>query len=113
MCLHVVDKEAIVKEGIGYKGFFISHGEINSEYQTFGFTYEKWVKDDDNSYIRTCDGEKYKTGFHLYKTRREARNNYSDSDIRKIKFRKVVATGTQNDDRVIVAREIYILKGKV
>ena len=123
MCLDVVDKEPIVKEGIGWKVFEKRNDKICNWYwgaSYYKFEIEKWNKDSKTDRLEDSDGFSYLTGFHLLKTRESARilkyrllDEYSTYIIKKVKFRNVTATGTSEGLKSIVAREILILPDKV
>ena len=126
MCLDVVDKEPTVKEGIGWKVFIKRDNKLRNCYQwikeghkgVFVFPINRWIVDKGDELISTEKGDSsYKKGFHIFENENstiEFATSHVDIIKKKIKFRKVVATGKElTGNRVIVAREILILPDKV
>ena len=110
MCLSTVDTNPTVATGTAWKVLFqISDGSSVSALQLYPMPEEKWLLDPSVRRLLSDSGNEYLTGFHLYKTRREARifRNVRER-VARVSFRRVTATGKQNDLRVVVAREIYI-----
>lgn len=115
MCLDKIDKKITTKKGTGYKIFRGPNGDnkiIKPQYRADNLRIGVWLKDKHKGRIRADDGNLYKKGFHLYQHKRAPKvevGNYHYLEVRKVKYRKVVATGKQNG-KVIVAREIKILE---
>ncbi len=122
MCLDTVDKKIGVTGGEGWKVFGGQDRRDRDDPQEglrgwFGFggyiPIGKWVTDRPRR-LRLCSyytDNQYPSGFHLYSSRAIAYKDFKGvrvRRIRKVSFRKVVATGVQDEAPVIVAREIYI-----
>ena len=77
----------------------------------------KWIQDK-NCYLLSgdLDDVNYETGFHFFKSKKAAKNWITEDDetIRKVKARKIVASGLQynpgsdSDSITCVAKEIFI-----
>lgn len=116
MCLSVVTSRERdrKREGFGWKVFSKSKngnlfGDCVKGFRRVGI----WLKSKDNK------SEGYPLGFHILRTRREARFWKAPNEvIRKVKFRDILAEGTQNhwsdfrreQLRIIVAKEMFILE---
>lgn len=103
-------------EGIGYKAFYEESGDYWSPIYGRGkIPLNKWVKSNKGKLLFQCEypDKKYLNGFHFMARKKDAKafmdHYYSPNIIKRIKFRKVVATGTQIGIHCIVAREIMIL----
>lgn len=121
MCLDKIDEMPSRKWGVGYKVLRRrrSNGKLYPLYYVDKPLAEgEWLTTKGNKMIEGFrDDPKYLAGYHLYQTKREAELNIHRgshlvgcAEIHKTKFRKVIATGMQADDRVIVAREIMLLE---
>lgn len=73
---------------------------------------KKFRKHPQKTMIYTDRGE-YKTGWHIYKTMEDALRLhwYLGEIVRKVEYRNIVATITEDGRRVVVAKEIKILNG--
>lgn len=114
MCLEIVystvrDRK---REGIGWKVFQIKNGNLYGDCVVGRRRIGVWLKSRDNK------SASYPLGFHILHTRREARIWKSPGEkVRKVRFRDVLAEGTQykwgellsHNLRVIVAKEMMIL----
>jgi len=120
MCLGRIDKEP-KKWRVGYKAFSVSKHFIYSIH--FGhtmlinngrgdFPVGKWFKDENISEIESAypPYHKYKSGFHFYRHKKDAeRLEYGlRLRVKKIRVRRIVATGEQYGVPAGVAREIFI-----
>lgn len=115
MCLSVVNSRARdrKREGLGWKVFAIRNGKLCGEYYGGIRKEGVWLKS------RNDGSEDYPLGFHIIKTRREARawnhrrifRTSCLKRVRKVKFRDVLAEGIQlcGSVRIIVAKEMMIL----
>jgi hypothetical protein len=66
------------------------------------------MKANDSTIYLSLFGRSYRSGFHIYLTKKgilAPRNCI----IKKVKFREVVATGTQYGCPIVVAKEMLIL----
>ena len=113
MCLDTVDKEIKVKEGIGWKAFLGYEDDTLSSicfhsHQPAG----KWLRDDNRGHLQAgASFQRYPAGFHIHTNKKHAKEWCSDG-VRRVKYRKVVATGRQMGANVIVAHEIRIFTAK-
>lgn len=120
MCLDTVDSSS--KEWhVGYKVFTRpKQKRLHSPYcQMYSFITGRnapynegvWLKDKSNG---TLSGyTSYLTGFHFFRNKKDAIKRawtfaWSGGCVRKVRVRKLTATGTQGDFSVGVAREIFI-----
>ena len=123
MCLSTIDKKT-KNWKVGYKVFDKYENRLLPLYFPiyYGFEENKWIKDHKKKLILvprystdlSIKEEKYKTGFHFFKYRKDAevyRKQHRADIIRKVKVRKLTATGTQNKCEVGVAKEMFILEG--
>jgi hypothetical protein len=122
MCLTELDsKNKFPRPQIGYKLFdYIKGNELNlSPIQTcyspekIETAYlNKWLRDSNKENLRVAGhASYYQSGYHFFTSINDARNwrnnfGWHSCGIVKIKFRKVVATGSQYKIKVVVAREI-------
>lgn len=122
MCLDTVDEKLTVpKEGVGWRKFRVSYEEpgLRACFQGNDEAYPTrvWLKEGD---YRDADDKgqkflftgyltaKYPYGFHIFKARYAAEKDDAYA-VRKVLYRKAVASGTQNGCKVIVAKEMKIL----
>lgn len=109
MCLIIVTSRERdrKREGIGWKVFTIVNEKFRGEYYGGIRNVGVWLKS------RNDGSEEYPLGFHIFQTRREARywNRHCPNKVVKVKFRDVLAEGTQlvGTVRIIVAKEMMIL----
>jgi len=133
MCLHVVTEEfdkPISKVNYGWK-VFVNEGDgtLGGPYYGQGYKYNRWIHDERYNML-FCDYQWYETGFHLFKTRADARLYSKElivagTFIRKVKYKNVVAQGFQyfyviNSGShllqaldIIVAKSMLILRDKI
>lgn len=117
MCLSKsINANFDIKGGIGWKAMFIT-SENKAALFDGHYHVNTWVKAENNYHdeealIHDGQGEKYPSGFHVLLTREAARNYTSKKSVCKVKFRKVVAIGTQRvkgkEEPCIIAKEIFI-----
>jgi len=143
MCLKIIeqkysiDKPLVVKEKgkkykIGWK--LVKPGRKKTEWeashQYTRYPYNKWLIEDSDDEIRSDDFkynpkgfdfyETYPMGFHICKTREDARKykkEFSDigfkvGSVVKVRYQDIVAIGTQFGCNVIVARKIFVERNK-
>ncbi len=114
MCLDTVDKKPTVTEGEGWKVFSL----CGDKYETILMRFRgkphsdaTWLSASGMGFIHNTLDEKYRKGFHLFRTRAGARHFFcahSNECVLRVSFRQVTATGKQWGHDAIVAREIYI-----
>lgn len=121
MCLDIMDEIPSCKQGVGYKVLRRSRSD--------GKLYPVYYDDKPlaEGIWLTTKGHKialgfssttrYLAGYHLYPTKAAAKANIhrgsttvGPAETHKTEFRKVIATGMQAYDRVIVAKEIMLLE---
>jgi len=112
MCLSTIDKKTKDWK-VGYKVFTLQDKKLFPIYYgtTIPFEENKWIRDINNSFIEIKDNEKYKTGFHFFRYKKDAKifvTYRSSRVIRKVKVRSLTATGTQGISETGVAKEIFI-----
>ena len=120
MCLEKIEKKALPKSdnGIGYKVF--ERWSKSSKLQTvfvgkIVYTH-KWNKAM-KILLKSNAGLRYKSGFHIYKTRENqgiqdwlSSCYQSHAELWKVEYRNVVAHGTENGVKVIVVKEMKLLE---
>ena len=111
MCLDKL-KQFPVKKNYGWKVFVKEGNGLYPMYRSHGntpFPVNEWHTDKRNLQISLVFDEAYRTGFHLFYLKRDARAYALNHEtIRKTYFRGIVTTGTQASYHAVVAREIYI-----
>jgi len=116
MCLAIVDKKPkIPKSDIGYKVMLQdTKGVLSAQFYEgrrykIGNTYKDLRRKNIEDPLRMLS---YPTGFHIYKHKEDAlrHSEWSPAKPVKVQFSNVVATGTQFNEEVIVARQIKILE---
>lgn len=132
MCLSKVDEVPSVKSGIGYK---IVHQREDGSYHygcirscggkfpsdEIAAPLNQWVRDPrrrSEPITINYPFAKYTPGFHIFPTTKALRmfnacNGWYDQPVLRVKFRNVVATGTQEEAPTIVARSIMRLSVEV
>ena len=121
MCLHdVFPKKEIIKKGMGYKVFGTVGGKLVPKiYYRLDEKFipvKKWIKEEEYR----CRGHvgknkklilsTYPYGFHIYQKLSDAKLCVGPIDkLRKVKFRKGCAIGTQLYRKTIIAKEIFVL----
>jgi hypothetical protein len=115
MCLKRVDKEYYEKpkSGYGYKVYMGPGRELYPQFASDEGPYRKrkWLKAHEIVLCAT-DAHLYKSGFHIFTNKRNARRWLKGSVfavIHRIKYRGGHTLGHQNG-RVIVASEVMILE---
>lgn len=116
MCLEKVTNWCKEKKGIGWKVVLEDREhKYHPQFQNRFLTFKKchWNKDTNLFRITSAFyvSSQYSSGFHLFKTRAEAREwtKRKRGIIKKVKYRKLVASGIQSYKRVIVAKEFKFL----
>ncbi len=110
MCLTTVDKEVTIKEGVGWKYFDKGRrGRLSSShYGERVYPIGKWITDKSTGNAEGIWGGvmSYPMGFHVFTKPQVDSYRY----FRQVKFRNVVAQGTQEswEGTVVVAREMFI-----
>ena len=118
MCLNTVDAKTKKGTGVGYK-VFVSDKWYHLSFQYCGgrINYDEWYKDKAEGNLYCFPGYGYyRKGYHIFTTLEGAKKWAGRSmyrPIRKVEYRAVAASGTQQEHPVVVAREIYIHKGRV
>jgi len=117
MCMETVDAKPKRKSGTGYKILRYMADELSTGYRHGDSQLVKIgvpVKDDSNMHIFCKDDENrnYDSGFHLFLTKRAVRKFQIECGwtrdylaIVRAKFSRVVATGTQLGNTVVIAKE--------
>lgn len=122
MCLSIIDKDKIKTVTpntvmFGYKVF--SKDPETKKLYTSVFNYEvvvnKWMK---AKRKRLFSGfQSYMSGFHIFTSRNGAiawkkYDNYGENDIviKRVKCRKITCFGFQINKKVIVAKEMLVIK---
>ena len=114
MCLQRVDKVTRKGTGIGYK-VFTSDESYHTTFFVYGgrIKYNVWYHDKATERICINDKKSYPAGYHIFLSLRGAEKWLPGGKFRKVQYEDVVASGIQENHPVIVARKIYIMKGKV
>lgn len=101
----------------GYKVFRRNRdGTLSSELcnSSFERPLNTWIKDKETYPLAVTEGrEEYKTGFHVFKTKKGARNWDSPnlpSVVRKVRTGNPVTHGRQEKYKVGVFKEMYIME---
>jgi len=130
MCLGTVDEKTKRTSGEGYKvvekrdgkylcwDYIPNAGEVE-------YPLNRWIEDTNNGGIRAWGGFTYPAGFHVSIEKpdyhhsiahvvdgRQIDRSGNELVTIKVKFKKVVASGTEGHDHVVIARKI-INKGEV
>lgn len=121
MCLSTVDEKVTKTKGIGYKLVnrgLMTHKGWGGQRQVLLIKGE-WVHDTKplKELIRelcTFSSPRYKPGFHIFLTRKDAkrwaeRMGWNSCTIVKVRFYSVVAQGSDQGKEVVVARYIKVL----
>ncbi|KKN78305.1 hypothetical protein LCGC14_0351640 [marine sediment metagenome] len=109
MCLSVITKITdLPKWGVGYKS-------VDSKFRPMIFHYSRSLivgqtYDDPQDY--SLSRHQYRTGYHIFKSKKAAKCYQFDSPgiVIKVRYSKVTAIGLQAEGEVIVARRITILE---
>ena len=112
MCLNEVTyRKEDEKFKIGYKFFrpsFDGYGIIDffmHHHREIGTLYKEISRK------RLTGDINYETGFHIFKTKRGALAYRNDIDaLYKVEYRDVVAEGFDNGSKVVVAKQMRIIK---
>ncbi len=103
------------REGIGWKVFNKNNGMLYGEFYDANGDYDQskspfklgiWLKS------RGHRRGYYPIGFHMFKTRAEARSWAGEGcqAVKKVRYKDFLASGMGNNERhIIVAKEIFIL----
>ena len=133
MCLQTIDEVPKYKDGFGWKVFEENHkGNLRPDMQGNNvWPVDEWIKaKGEPLHINNdCCLPTYKSGFHIFPTKREAEeykrqrvSPYYRMSVRKVEYRNVIATGisklfgnyfihyTAWEGRCIVAKEMRILE---
>jgi hypothetical protein len=113
MCLHKLE-DFEVKSEFGWKCFDKDDRGLTGPWTGFVFPVNKWLDAGKRSGLlyTSHSGAPYKSGFHIYTSRDAARHSAWSGTIRKVKFKRVLATGREYSTKVIVAQEILVLPTK-
>ena len=95
---------------VGTKTWY-SKGEVDTPCYYVKLTPNKWIRRSISTVFSTNGGE-YQSGFHIFKTRKDARahwlynNNYSNNKkIIKVKYKGIVCEGIENASSIICIDE--------
>lgn len=107
MCLDAVDSEVTTRRKTGWKLFFKKDGWLQT---ILGYGVY-----DAGAWLRSTDGAigepRYERGFHIYPHKRDAQEaGWMYDAIKKVRFRNVVAQGTEEGAIIVVAKEMFIVK---
>jgi len=116
MCLDIIDKETKqVTEG--WKIFEAVDNGLIGVYFKYLLKPNKWIEDQLYYVIFSVCNEIYKTGFHFYLDKKDAKkgirrllklNSRRKLKIYKVKVKNITATGIQENLKIGVARKIFI-----
>ena len=124
MCLQKIEDFNVKSRngvGFGWKIFTEYNGELSGEYYcSKKRPINRWIKEGDfrsgcftNKRFKKIES-RYPFGWHIYATYKDARNYAGHArswcKIKKVKFRDVVATGYQASRKIIIAKEMLIIK---
>lgn len=130
MCLKRVYEKPQPKEVVewGWKVVEVGeNGEYRGLYMDDLYEVDKWMHDSTDVQIKTVDGNSYRSGFHILRTRDQAtrvartcKSLIFNAKLVRVKFKNVVARGKDAEDLdeiedcgdCIVARSIFIFKNK-
>lgn len=106
--------------GIGWQGFEVcSNDQLESMFHGSkcwdGILPNRWQKDFHHEKLTTMEDEWYKIGFHIWLKKINATDYIGDPDhftVRQVRFKNVTAVGYQNQCRVVVARERWVVEDK-
>ena len=111
MCLSRLEKFP-VKSNFGWKCFWKNgNGGLIGPFNAYKFPVNTWLNAGHPLPRKSTHldaQETYQAGFHIYATRDDARRS-GNGYIRRVKFRDVIATGYEGEEKVIVAQEILVL----
>jgi len=129
MCLEKITKRYKPRDmrvHIGYKVFRVFSGRILGEYQNPEKERPRgrWIKEKNyrriicSSKLFADTGEEYPKGWHIIRTKREAKrwSCYSWKKIFKVAYKNVIVAGVQEASagvlgvKIVVAKEIKILE---
>lgn len=122
MCLSTIIKGAPAPKGYGWKVVKVNNGRFSYKVRPGSeLRFGRWLQAND-TILQASDFSTYKSGFHIFDSRRAARdykNNQSGVVVR-VKYRKVVAVGTQSTGRTyngvsryskcIIAKQMLVQK---
>ncbi len=114
MCLSTVDKteDEILSTGVGYKVFEYSNNH-KKMYPAImngsALRMKVWLKADTSCVLRASDNSLYKSGFHIFKRKKDALMYLSGSGkashvICKVEYREAFCEGLQSVSGVISYR---------
>ena len=115
MCLQIVDEKIKGGTGVGYK-VFLTDERYHLSFEYFGgrIKYNEWYQDKARGEIFPHFSNPYPKGYHIFTALEDAKNwCYPGEAIRRVDYKNVVASGTQGGYPIVVAREMYIHKGRV
>ena len=112
MCLDVVHSEKPKSTGVGYKVFKKKGRLLFGDFTTGNRKTKTWLL---ARKPRRAELVYYSHGFHIFKTLSAAVAwmTASVDVVRKVKYRKAHIQGSQFEDSIVVADEIYIYPGEV
>jgi hypothetical protein len=103
------------KSKIWYVGWKIFTGDgkgtkvCTTAYERTRLKIGEWLVDKSDKILTSILSPTYRTGYHFFRNKEDAlKQAWSDEHIRKVKVRKIVATGKQFDCSTGVAREMFI-----
>ena len=115
MCLSAITETGLNKSGSGWKVFDIGEcGKPKFEcYRLRGdlrVPVRRWVKAGGPRELTSRCGVKYRGGFHIFISRKDAGRwcMFKDEKIIKVNYRGGHTTGKQGNLLVIVAKEMYV-----
>jgi hypothetical protein len=127
MCLKRVTRirRPVEKIEYGWKVVEVCENkQLKALFMDDDFVIDKWMHDHKDGYITAKDGNKYRLGFHILRTRDQAtrlhrslKSKLFGTRVVRIKYKNVVAEGLDSEDidliedcgECIVARSIMIL----
>jgi len=124
MCLERLADFKVPDPGVGWKVFFADKDEphisgfFTCEYSVFyEWLPENWYRIDNIETLLAYGRDEisiqqYLIGFHVFLNKDDAEGfweSYENTFILPVRFRYIVATGYQDDKKVVVAKEMMIL----
>ena len=111
MCLQYVNKTITVKKGTGFKGVGKDDWghAIPPIFGDTRYKIDTWMRDPlTRTLLSEKDDKLYETGYHIYLDNTPNGRHFYGEELRPVEFDEVVAQGTQDRHRVVVAKKMFM-----
>lgn len=121
MCLSSVTSLGDEQIHVGYKYFsdvvrrndagrLLAPQFVQSACRYVEFRIGRWYKDENTFQIRADDRTEYPAGYHVFPSVKDAKVSGYSGQLYQVEYRIVLATGYEGNAKVVIAKNIRVVK---